>query len=107
MVLLRTRQELGGLSEKLACTVEKPGGRELEGKFPALQSALQQVKNLEDRLRALTLDYQATASQVFSAVEQMSLPSRNAGEAVSAFHQLQKVAGTISDLGQEHRMRQE
>ncbi|OIQ53770.1 methyl-accepting chemotaxis protein [Neomoorella thermoacetica] len=101
IVLLRTRQELGGLSEKLVSSVEKPGSREPEGDAPLLPRMQQQTKNLEDRLRALTRDYQATASQVFSAVEQMSLASRNAGEAVSAFHQLQKVAETISDLGQE------
>ncbi|OIQ61461.1 methyl-accepting chemotaxis protein 4 [Moorella thermoacetica] len=100
LVLLRIRQQLSHFSERLASIVEKPGDIEQE-EASILPRAQQQTKNLEDRLRALTRDYQATASQVFSAVEQMALASRNAGEAVTTFHQLQKVAGTISDLGQE------
>ncbi len=101
LVLLRTRQELGGFSKRLASALKKPGVRKPEGEAPLLTMTQQQMKNLEDRLRALTQDYQATASQVFSTVEQISLATWNAGKAVSAFHQLQKVAGTISNLGQE------
>lgn len=65
----------------------------------------EQAMSLEEKLHTLIRDYQLTAVQVFSAVEQMSLVRENAKKAVSAFNQLQKAAEVIYSL--EDRLTQE
>ncbi|MGB9859636.1 MAG: methyl-accepting chemotaxis protein [Moorellaceae bacterium] len=65
------------------------------------QVDFQPGESIPDRLSALIRDYQVTASQVLSAVEQINLAKAKALEAVSAFHHLHRASEIISHLGQE------
>ncbi|WP_027718185.1 methyl-accepting chemotaxis protein [Desulfovirgula thermocuniculi] len=103
VALLFNRRELSRTAQALARSIGEAGnGGETGGTVPPeFREAYRKIKELTDGLRALKWDYQVTASQVSSAVEQMSLVTQGAREAVAVFHNLQKAAQAISNLSRE------
>ncbi|NHM28860.1 hypothetical protein G7K71_18225 [Desulfofundulus sp. TPOSR] len=96
------RRENRRLLGKLAAGIKsRRAGKEAEVDLPAVHDLWQEIKEQEDRARILSRDYRVTAEQVSAAVEQMSLVSRNARQAVATFQKLQEAARAISGLGQE------
>ncbi|SHE82359.1 Methyl-accepting chemotaxis protein (MCP) signalling domain-containing protein [Desulfofundulus australicus DSM 11792] len=96
------RRENRRLLGKLAAGIKsRRAGKEAEVDLPAVHDLWQEIKEQVDRARILSRDYRVTAEQVSAAVEQMSLVSRNARQAVATFQKLQEAARAISGLGQE------
>lgn len=100
VVLLFNRRELSRTAQALVRrTGEAEDGGEAGSSVPMeFREVYGKIKGLTDSLRALKWDYQVTASQVSSAVEQMSLVTQGAREAVAVFKNLRKAAQAISNL---------
>jgi len=60
-----------------------------------------EAEELKSKLAALTGDYQVTASQILSSVDQMKLVTETASQAITAFDYVQRAADVIGALGEK------